>query len=85
MVITNAYINEKHKFYNSTVQAISRGGGYCATKFGVMCAHFLDMGSPVKTQVENGLSKLFDFQGRTIDTSKQAVFTLNNSGLYISL
>ena len=29
---TNASTNEKHKFYNSTVQAISRGGGYCATK-----------------------------------------------------
>ena len=41
---------------------------------------FFDMGSPVKTQVENGLSTLFDFRGQTINTSDQAVFTLNDSG-----
>ena len=47
-----------------------------------MCAFFVDMVAPVKTQVENGLSKLFDFWGQTIDTSDQAVFTLNDSGLH---
>ena len=30
----------------------------------------------MKTQVENGLSKLFGFRGQTIDVSDQAVFTL---------
>ena len=69
MVGTNASTNENHKFYNSSVQAISRGGGDCATKVGALCDRFVDMGSPVKNQVENGLSKLFDFRGQTIDTS----------------
>ena len=32
MVVNNASTNEKLKFYNSTVQDISIGGGYCATK-----------------------------------------------------
>ena len=48
---TNASTNENHKFYNSTVQAISRGGLDCATKVGTLCAHFVDMGYTVKTQV----------------------------------
>ena len=82
MVGTNAYTNKNYKFYNSTVQAISRGGGYCATKVGDMCAWFVDMGPPVETQVENGLSKLFNFRGQNIDVSDQAVFTLNDSGLH---
>ena len=43
---------------------------------------FVDMGAPVKTQVENGLSKLFDFRGQTINTSDQAVLTLKDSGLH---
>ena len=34
------------------------------------------MVSPVKTQVENGLNKLFNLRGQTIDLSDQAVFTL---------
>ena len=33
---------------------------------------------PRKSQVENGISKLFDFLGQTIDVSEQAVFTLND-------
>ena len=82
MVGTNASKNEKHKFYKSTVQAISRGGGYCATNVGAMCARFVDMGAPVKIQVENELSKLFDFRGQTINTSDQAVLTLKDSGLH---
>ena len=36
----------------------------------------------MKTQVENGLSKLFGFQGLTIDVSDQAVFTLKCPGLH---
>ena len=40
------------------------------------------MGSPGKIQVKNGLSKLFDFQGRTIDVSEQIVFTLKYLGLH---
>ena len=38
---TNASTNGNHKFYNSTVQAISRGGGNCATDVGALCAHFV--------------------------------------------
>ena len=71
----------KHKFYNSTVQEISKGGGDCATKVGSLCACFVDMGDPVKTQVENCISKIFGFQGQTIDVSDQAVFHLNCLGL----
>ena len=63
LVGTNSSTNKKHNFYNSTVHAISRGGGDCAKTFGALCAHFVDTGSQVKTQVENILSKLFDFQG----------------------
>ena len=51
MFVTDASTNEKHKFYKSTVQAISIGGGYCATKVGAMCARFVDMVAAVKTQV----------------------------------
>ena len=82
MVRTNASTIEKHKFYNSTVQAIFRGGGERPTKVGCLCAHFVDMISPVKTQVENGLSKLFSFWGQTIDVSDQAVLTVIISGIH---
>ena len=78
---TNASKNENHKFYNSTVQAISTGGGDCATKVGSLCDHFVDMVAPVKIQVENGLNKLFYLRGQTIDVSYQAVFILKDSGL----
>ena len=40
------------------------------------------MGAPVKTQVENGLRKLFNLRGQTIDVSDQAVFILKDSGLH---
>ena len=63
---TNASTNEKHKFYDSTLHAISRGGGDCATKVGALCDHFVDIGSLVTNQVKNGLSKIFDFQFQTI-------------------
>ena len=33
------------------------------------------MGSPIKTQVENELSKIFDFQVQNIDVSDQANFS----------
>ena len=82
MVGTNSSTNENHKFYNSTVQAISRGGGDCATKFGSLCDRFVDMGALCKTQVGNGISKLFDFQGQTIDVSGQAVLILKDSVLH---
>ena len=75
---TNSSTNENHKFYNSTVLAISRGEGYFSSKVGDLCAHFVDMGYPVKNQVENGLSKLFDFRGKTMDRSDQAVFALKD-------
>ena len=75
MVVTNVSTNEKYKFYNSTVQAISRGGRYCATKFGALCALFVNMGSPVKNQVGNGISKLLDFRGQTIYVSDQSVLS----------
>ena len=48
MVGTNASTNEKHKLYNSTVQAISRGDGDCDTKVGALCDRLVDMVSPVK-------------------------------------
>ena len=82
MVGKNSSTNKNHKFYNSTVQAISIGVGDCATKVGALRDRFVDMGSPVKTQVGNGLSKLFDFRGQTIDVSGQAVFILTDLGLY---
>ena len=78
MVGTNAFTNEKHKFYNTTFQAISIGGEDCTTKVGALCARFFYMGAPAKAQVENGLSKIFDFRGQTIDVSDQAVLTLKN-------
>ena len=36
----------------------------------------------MKNQVENGLSKLFNFRVQTIDMSDQDVFTLKDSGLH---
>ena len=78
MVGTNTSTNKKHSYYNSTVQAISRRGGDCAKKVGSLCARFVDMGSPVKTKVENRLSNLFDFRGQTIDMSNKTVFTLKD-------
>ena len=82
MVGTNVSKNKKNKFYNSTVKAISIGGGDCDTKVGALCASFVDTRSPVKTQGEKGLSKLFDFQGQTIDVSNQAVFILKYLGIH---
>ena len=40
------------------------------------------MGPPVKTQVGNGLSKLFNFWVHTIDVSDQSVFTLTYLALH---
>ena len=82
MVGTNASTNRKHKFYNSKVQAISIGGVDCAKKFRSIRARFVDMGSQVKTQVDNGLSKLFGFWGHTIDVYDQAFFILKDSGIH---
>ena len=85
MVSTNASTKKNHKFYNSTAKAISRGRGDFATKVGSLCVRFLNMSAPVKNQVENGLCKLFDFQGHTIDVSDQAIFTLKYLGLHYEL
>ena len=82
MVGTNDSTNENHKLDNSTLQAISIEGGSCSTKVGALCAHFVEMGAQVKTQVENRLSELFDSRGQTIKTPDQAVFALRDSGLH---
>ena len=79
MVGTYDLTNKKNKFYNSTVQVISRRGGYCVAKVGALCSCFYDIGSPVKTQVKNGHNKLFVFRVETIDVSDQTVFTLKDS------
>ena len=47
MVGTNDSTNEKHNFYNATVQTISRYGGDFATKIGALCDRFVDMGAQV--------------------------------------
>ena len=47
-----------------------------------MCDHFVDMKAPVKTYVENVLSKLFSFWGQTIDTSDQGVFKLKDPSIH---
>ena len=82
MVGTNFSTNVNHKFYNSTGQAISRVGRDCNTKVGELCSRFVDMGSPVETQVENGISKIFDLLGHTIDVYNQSIFILKDSGLH---
>ena len=64
------------------MQAISRGGGDCATKVGILCAHFFGIGSLVKIQLENGLSKIFDLWVHTIDVSDKAVFILKDLVLH---
>ena len=61
--------------------SISIGEGECTTEVGALYARIVDMGNPAKTQVENGLSKLLDYHGQTIDMSDQAVFTLKYLGL----
>ena len=43
MVITNVYTNKNHEFYNSTMQANSRGGVDYATKVGDVCSRFVEM------------------------------------------
>ena len=52
-----------------------KGGVDCATNVVALCARFVDMVSPVQIQVENGLSKIFDFWGQTVDVSDQYVLT----------
>ena len=58
-----------------------RGVGDCATKFGSLCANFIDMGPPVKNQVEIEFSKLFYFQGQKIGVSDESFCTLKDSNL----
>ena len=64
------------------VQAISGGGVDYSMKVGALCAHCFDTESLVKTQLENGLNKLFNFQGQTIDVFDQAILTLKYLGLH---
>ena len=64
------------------MQDILRRGGYFATKVGAICAHFVDMGSLVKTQVGNGIIDLFDLRGQTIDVSDQAIIISKDSGIH---
>ena len=63
MVGKNVSTNKMQKLYNSTVEGISISGGDCATKVGSLFSLLVDMGALVKTQVENGISKIFDFLG----------------------
>ena len=46
-----------------------------------MCPFFY-IGDPVKNQLENGLSKLINFQGQAIYLSDQGVFNLKDLGLH---
>ena len=71
MVGTENFTNEKYKFYNSNVQAIYIGGGYCAKKAGSLCSRFVDMRAPLKIQAENGLCKILYLWGQNIDMSDQ--------------
>ena len=64
------------------VQAISRGGGDCNKKGGLMCARFSDIGSQAENQVENGLNIILNFRGQTIDVSDQAFIILKYFGLH---
>ena len=45
------------------IQAILREIKYCEKKVGALYDHFLDMGDPVKTQVENRMDDNFNFWG----------------------
>ena len=82
MVVTNDSTNENYTFYNSKVQEILRWGGDLYTKVVDLHDRFVDMGAPKKTQVENGLNKLFNFWGQIIYVSEKAVFTLKYSDIY---
>ena len=55
MVGTNYSMDEKHIFYNTTVQSNFQGGGYCSTKVVEICAYFVDMVNPAKNKVQNGI------------------------------
>ena len=61
---------------------ISSGGVDCATKVGALCAQFVEILAPVKPQVENCLSNIFNLWVQTIGVSDQDVFTLKDSGLH---
>ena len=75
------FYRHKQIFYNSKVQAISRGGGDCHKHYGCLCALFY-IGEPIKTQLKIGMIKLFNLRGHIIDVYDQAVFTLNDQGLH---
>ena len=64
------------------MQAISRGVGDCTTKVGSLHGRFVDIEALVKTQIENGISKIFNLRCQTIDVSDQAIFTLKDLGFH---
>ena len=64
------------------VQSISVLVGDCATKFGSLCARFVDTGAPVKIQVGNGLNKLLNLQGQNIDVYYQNFYKLKYLGIH---
>ena len=49
---------------------------------GSMCDRFVDMIYALKTQVENGLCKIFGFLDQTVDVNDQAGFSLKYLGLH---
>ena len=76
MVRTNYSTVKNHIFYNKTAQSILQLVMDCAKKVGSMLYHFVYVGYPVKTQVENGMDKIFDLQGHNIDVYNQSMFAL---------
>ena len=64
------------------MQAISIVVGDWSTKVGALCAHFVEIWYPVKTQVGNGLSNIFGVQGQTIYVYYQATLNLKYSAFH---
>ena len=78
MVGTNASTNENHKFYNSTVQAISIGGGDCATNFGDLCACFFIWEPRLKSRCKMVSLRSFVSEGRPLMCLNEPFFTLKD-------
>ena len=79
MFISGSSDGRNQRFYKRKSQFLQLD---CNTKVVDLCACFFNMGALVKPQVENGLSKIFAFQGQAIDMSDQNIFTLKDSGLH---
>ena len=76
IVGTNSPNKEKHKLYNLT------RGIKCDTNVGSTCSRCVNIGAQVKTQVGNGLYKLFDFWIQNIGVSDQGFFFFTYMGLH---